>query len=251
MEPDHATIAVAAAAALVAGVSKGGFGGGVGFVSTLTLSLVIPPAQAVAVMLPVLIAIDQLGLATWWRKWSLAAVLPAILAAAVGIGLGALLFNAVSPAHFRLGLGVIALSFLGFQLARARGWRPPTGGGRTFRAGVWGAAAGFTSTISHAGGPPVTIYLLGEKLEKAAYQASTVLLFWAINLMKLGPYAALGVFDFTTLTLSAMLIPAAFVGVAIGVWAHKRVPDAVFLKVMAALLFCTAIKLIWDGASGL
>lgn len=263
MEMTLSTWTVAAAAALIAGISKGGFGGGVGFVSTLTLALAIAPAAAAAIMLPVLIAIDQVGMATWWRTWSLKVVGPALIAAAVGVCLGGLLFHAVSVEAFRLTLGFIALAFLAFQRARARGWTPTrkassgraSGGssrfGRHLGAAIWGGAAGVTSTISHAGGPPVAIYLLGQNLTKTAYQGSSVLIFWAINLMKLGPYAALGVLDGGTLAISLPLIPAAFIGVAIGVWAHKRVPEAIYLRVMTALLFCTAVKLIWDGATGL
>lgn len=249
--PDLTLLALACAAALLAGVSKGGFGGGLGFVATPLLALTFAPGQAAAIMLPVLILIDQVGLWSYWRKWDWALVWPVLIAAAVGIGIGVLAFGAVSADALRLGLGLIALLFLVFQVARARGWNPASRGGRGLRAGIWGATCGFTSTISHAGGPPVTIYLLGENVGKTTYQASTVLIFWAVNLMKLGPYAAVGVFNAQTLTLSATMIPAAIIGVAIGIWAHKRVPERIYLRAMATLLCITGLKLLWDGATGL
>ncbi len=243
--------ALAALAALIAGISKGGFGGGLGFVATPMLAVALPPGAAAAVMLPVLVLMDQVGLRAYWREWRWPLVWPVLIAAAIGIGLGVAAFGAISPDWLRVGLGVISILFLVFQLARARGWTPEIRGRRGARAAFWGAACGFTSTISHAGGPPIAIYLLGERVEKTVYQASTVLIFWAVNLMKLGPYAAVGVFTRETLTLSAAMAPVAVVGVLIGVWAHRRVPESVYLRAIAVLLCATGIKLLWDGASGL
>lgn len=251
METDLAIYAAGAVAVLVAGISKGGFGAGLGFLATPFLALAASPAEAAAIMLPVLMLIDQIGIVSYWRKWRWAAVWPALIAGAVGIGLGALVFGSVSADLLRLGLGLIALLFLAFQLAQRRGWTPAAGGPRARRAGLWGAVAGFTSTISHAGGPPITIYLLGEKLEKTVYQASSVLIFWALNLMKLGPYAALGVLDLSSLEVSLALAPAAVIGVLIGIWAHSRVSERLFFRAMVVLLGLTGAKLLWDGAVGL
>ncbi|MFV0475901.1 MAG: sulfite exporter TauE/SafE family protein [Pikeienuella sp.] len=250
-EADLSFLTVAVAAVLISGISKGGFGGGLGFVATPLLALTAPPAAAAAIMLPILIMIDQVGMYSYWRKWSWAAVWPTLIAAAAGIGLGMLAFGAVSASLLRLGLGVIAILFLIFQLTRKFGWTPDAAGPRAPRAAFWGAVAGFTSTISHAGGPPVTIYLLAERLEKTVYQASTVLIFWAINLMKIGPYAALGVLDLSSLSISLMLAPAAIVGVLIGIWAHKRVPETLYFRAVAILLGLTGAKLIWDGLAGM
>lgn len=251
MLTDPATLAVAVLAVLVAGVSKGGFGAGIGFLATPLLALTLPPATAAAIMLPILILMDQLGMVSYWRKWRWATVWPAVAAATVGIGLGALMFGRVDAAALRLGLGLIALAFTAFLIARAAGWAPPRAGGRRASAAIWGATSGFTSTISHAGGPPITIYLLGERLDKTAYQASTVLIFWAINLIKLIPYGALGVLDLSTLETSAKLFPAAVIGVGLGIWLHKRVPERLYFRVMVGLLTVTALKLVWDGAQGL
>ena len=251
--PDHdpGFWVAAVAAVLISGVSKGGFGGGLGFVATPMLALVATPATAAGIMLPLLVLMDQAGMVAWWRKWSWPAARAVLPPAAVGIGVGALAFGSVPVDGLRFGLGLIAVLFLLFQIARARGWAPPARGGRGLRAAIWGWAAGFTSTISHAGGPPITIYLLGEKLTKGQWQASTVLIFWSINLMKIGPYAALGALDFSTLSTSAMLAPVAGVGVWIGMKLHRLVPERVYFRAMAGLLGLTGAKLLWDGATGL
>lgn len=243
--------AAAVPAVLLAGISKGGFGGGLGFAATPLIALAAPPATAAAIMLPLLILMDQVNIVSYRGKWRWPVILPPIAAAAFGIGAGALAFGSVPPDALRLALGLIALTFVAFQFAQKAGWRPRASGGRWGRAAIWGWAAGFTSTISHAGGPPITIYLLAERLEKTAFQASTVAIFWAINMMKIGPYTALGVLDLSSLSRSAALAPAAFAGVMIGVWAHRHVPERLYFGMMVALLGATGAKLTWDGATGL
>lgn len=238
-------------AVFLTGVSKGEFGGGLGFLATPLLALNMSPAAAAAIMLPVLILIDQVSVTNYWRKWSWPVVWPAIVAATVGIGIGALVFGSLSSNVIRFGLGVLALGFLAFQVAKRRGWTPDVRGSRWRRAGIWGGMAGFTSTISHAGGPPSTIYLLGEKLDKTTYQASSVAIFWAVNLIKLGPYAALGVLDFSSLHISVLLLPGAIAGVIAGIFLHRRIPEWLFFRAMAVLLGITGTKLIWDGGRGL
>ena len=51
---DLGTIVLGALAAVFAGVSKGGFGSGAAFASVSVLALVLSPAQALGIMLPLL-----------------------------------------------------------------------------------------------------------------------------------------------------------------------------------------------------
>jgi uncharacterized membrane protein YfcA len=246
--------ALAATAVMIAGISKGGFGAGVGLLATPLMALVISPAEAVGIMLPLLILIDQVGMGSYWRKWSWAAVRPIIIFGAVGIGIGTMVFQYISADALRLGLGVIVILFtllqLRLQYAQKRGETRRLAGGPISGA-ILGTATGFTSTMSHAGGPPVTAHLLSLNLDKLTYQASSVLIFWAINLMKVGPFIAIGVLDGVSLWRSLTLAPFAIIGVLIGVWAHKRVPQTLFFRVMIVALLVTGLTLVWDGAAGL
>jgi hypothetical protein len=149
---------------------------------------------------------------------------------------------------FRIMIGVLSLGFVAYQLGFARGnLRVQT---RPFPKWVGlgaGTVAGFTSFVSHAGGPPVAVYLLARGLAKTTYQATTVLTFWAVNILKAVPYAFLGIFTFETLTLNVILAPAALVGAWLGVVAHRLVPERVFFAITYVLLVCTGSKLIFDA----
>jgi len=84
-------------------------------------------------------------------------------------------------------------------------------------------------------------------LEKTAFQATTVLLFWLVNLVKFIPYAFLGIFTVQTVVMDMLLAPFALVGAWLGVKAHSVVPEAVFFGITYVLLTVTGVKLIWDG----
>jgi uncharacterized membrane protein YfcA len=49
-------------AVLIVGISKGGFGGGLGLIAVPMMALVISPAQAAAIMLPILCIMDLFAL---------------------------------------------------------------------------------------------------------------------------------------------------------------------------------------------
>ena len=57
--------AVAIPAVLVMGVSKGGFGSGLGIMATPMVALAVPTPQAAAIMLPILLVMDVTGLAAY------------------------------------------------------------------------------------------------------------------------------------------------------------------------------------------
>jgi uncharacterized membrane protein YfcA len=108
-----------------------------------------------------------------------------------------------------------------------------------------GCFAGFTSFISHAGGPPAAIYLLSKKPSKTEYQATTVIVFWAVNLAKAIPYTFLGLFTIDTLVLDMILSPFALLGVWIGVKAHYLISEELFFLFTYILLTITGVRLIW------
>jgi uncharacterized membrane protein YfcA len=79
------------------------------------------------------------------------------------------------------------------------------------------------------------------------YQASTVLVFWIINIAKFLPYAFLGLFTLETGMANLVLAPFALLGVWLGVKAHHLMPERAFFLLTYVLLLGTGAKLIWDG----
>ena len=240
--------AAAVPAVLLFGISKGGFGGGLGVAAVPLMALVISPVQAAAILLPILCVMDLVALWRFRGKWvwpELRLLLPASL---IGILVGTLLFEYMSVAVIRLVVGIVAIAFtLQFWVYRKRGaGQRPTDFPRSYGL-LGGSVAGFTSFIAHAGGPPVSMYLLRRPLDRTDFAATAILFFAVVNYVKLLPYSWLGQFDTENLYTSAALIVLAPIGVEIGAWLHRRVTDRFFFALVYLMLFVVGTKLVYDG----
>lgn len=247
--PDWGVFALAALGAMLAGLSKGGFGGSLGFAGAAILAIVIEPGVALALMLPVLMAIDVTALRAYWGRWDGPSARAIVIGAVPGLGLGAALFAQVSGDAIRAIIGVVAIGFPLFRIALARGLIAPRPTGFDRRKGwVAGAVVGFTSFVAHAGGPPFAVFMLGQGgIDKTRYHATSVIVFWVVNTLKLVLYAMLGLFSLNLLGWSAALIPFALVGTFIGIRVHNLIPERAFFAVAYTALMLTGMKLLWDG----
>ena len=244
--------AVAIPAVVLFGISKSGFGGAFGAISVPIMALVISPVQAAAILLPILCLMDLLGLWAYRGKWVRSELRILLPAALLGIGIGTALFEYMNADVIRLIIGAVALLFAvhywnqgvspGQEQARVL---PPAAG--IISAGV----AGFTSFVAHAGGPPLSMYLLRRSLDKTQFVATTVVFFAVVNYTKLLPYAWLGQLSTDNLTASLLLAPFAPLGIAIGMWLHKRISERLFFRAACVFLLAVALKLIGDGIRGL
>jgi uncharacterized protein len=235
---------------LVAGIGKAGLAG-LGVLVVPLMSLGMAPQHAAAVTLPILIAMDMIGLWAWRGRADWAVLRTVVPGALLGILIGGLAFSLLDVRWIKGILGVECVLFvLHRYFARAalaaRAGLPPAWGAGS----LWGAVSGFTSTIAHAGSPPLMQYLLPLKLDKERLVGTTVVFFTAINAVKLVPYGMLGLLDWSYLATAAVLAPAVPLGYWMGVHLVKRMPEQVFQRVLLGTLLVTGIKLCWDAIVG-
>ncbi|MDE3123274.1 MAG: sulfite exporter TauE/SafE family protein [Paracoccaceae bacterium] len=248
MHFDLAFFAVAIPAVLFAGVSKGGFAGGGAFAATPILALVIAPGHAVGLMLPLLMMMDVATLRPYWGKWDRTAARLLLIGAVPGIALGAAIYRLTNPNVFKLLIGAISIGFVAFQMARQTGLLRIEGKGGGTRAGlIAGFGTGFTSFIANAGSPPAAVYMLLKGVTKTQYQATNVIVFWVVNLIKFIPFLTLGIATHETLLADLVLAPVALIGAWLGVRAHHAVPEKVFFAFTYVMLVLTGVKLIHDA----
>jgi uncharacterized membrane protein YfcA len=247
---DPVFVTVAIVAVLIVGLSKAGLLGGLGVVGVPLLALVMPARDAAGMMLPVLLCMDAVAV-YMYRKQFDAKILKIMLpGAAIGTLLGWALWAFVSDAVVLLMVGVVTLVFVidaVFPIRKKLEGLPPS----KPWGGFWGAAAGFTSFISHTGGPPFQIYVLPRKLPPAVYAGTTSVFFAIVNTAKLIPYFFLGQLNVHNLTLSAALAPVGVIGVFIGIYLVRRISMKLFYRIAYWLVFLLALQLIWDGTSRL
>ncbi len=201
-------------------------------------------------MLPILMVIDLATLGPFWRRWSWPDARLLLSGGVPGVALGAWLYQATDADLLRLLIGGISIAFVVWHLSQSRGWLH----GFSKRLPPWaglfaGVVTGFTSFVSHAGGPPAAVYLLSQRLTKTEFQATTVLTFWVINIAKFVPYAFLGMFSVQTMWADLLLAPFAVLGAWLGVRAHWMMSERMFFGAAYILLSLTGSKLIWDALS--
>ena len=233
---------------LIVGISKGGFGGGLGSMGVPLMALAIPVPQAAAIMLPLLMAMDVVSVWRYRRDYARELMPTMLLGAVLGTVLGYGAFKHLDEAWIRLLIGAIAVLFplkdwLLAALGRAaEPARPPKAVGV-----FWSAVSGVTSFIANAGGPPLQVYLLPMRLDKTVFVATNAVFFAFVNAFKLGPFIGLGLFTPENLGTSLVLLPLAVAGVWLGIWLHVRIPDKPFYFWCNLFLLLTGLKLVWDA----
>jgi uncharacterized membrane protein YfcA len=236
---------VAVPAVLLMGVSKSGFGSGFGALAVPLMALAVTVPQAVAIFMPVLFVMDLFGMAAFRRDFDTRLLKFLIPCGLLGTVIGTLLFKLLN-AHTVAGIvGAFTLLFLAQRLLfppKSNSTPPPRWVGA-----ILTATAGFTSFIAHAGGPPISAYVIPMRLSPVKFTATMAFFFFVINLSKWIPYAWLGLLDLRNLFTSLLLLPVAAVGVWLGVKLARRINQVLFYRLVYLGMFLTGVKLVWDA----
>lgn len=250
MDLSPAFYLVAASAVLLTGLSKSGFGGGLGVMSVPLMSLFISPQLAVGVLMPVILAMDILIVWHYRHRWNRAVVTTMLPGALFGLCLGAVMFDAMDADLIRLFIGVLALYFVTEHVLRHRraaagaDFRPP----QIFAIGT---VSGFASFIAHAGGPPVKGFLLSRQMEKSIFVGTNTMFFFSMNALKTVAYTVMGQMSAESLSISLTIAPMLFVGIWLGTRLHGLIDQRLFTHIVYGFLALAGTKLLWDGTSGL
>jgi uncharacterized membrane protein YfcA len=242
-------ISVSIAAVMAIGFMKGAFGGGFAIIGIPLLALVMDPIKAGSLLAPLFVAMDLYALRFWrphtWSRPDLVLLLPGLV---VGIGAGYFLLEYLDRHLVEIFMAVTTLLFA-FLWWRGRGTavtRPRSKG----KALLAGTASGVTTMVAHSGGPPLAMYLLPLGLSKEVYAGTTSLFFTIGNLLKAGPWLAVGGLSDGFWILVAICLPAALLGVWAGWKLHGRLNQEQLFSLCYGLLVVTALKLLRDGAIG-
>jgi len=228
------------------GLSKGGFAGA-GALSLPVIAFAADPVRAAAILLPILIVQDVVGVWAFRRTvdwfvlgWTLAG-------AVVGIAIGYWFAASVSADAVLAMVGVISIVFGTYRL-----WKDQLGAGEASTSPGWvgslfGIASGFTSQIAHAGQPPWQLWVLPRGLSRDMLVGTTAVYFAAVNWIKVPAYLALGQFTRENLGTSAVLMPVAIAATVAGVWLVRRVSPERFYGAIYWLMIGVGVVLIWKA----
>ncbi|HZP20151.1 MAG TPA: sulfite exporter TauE/SafE family protein [Bauldia sp.] len=222
-------------AVFILGLSKGGFSA-LGLLTVPVMALAISPVQAAGITLPILVLSDIVALISYRRVFDVTTLKIVLPGAIVGVAVGWLTASWVTEPYIRLIVGVISIVF-GVQYFLARGISAEPAPQNAAKGAFWGALAGFTSFVSHTGGPPYQVYAAPLRLEPRVFAGTSVLIFAVINAVKIPPYLLLGQFTKENMLTAAVLVPVAIPATLFGVWLVKRFdPHSFYIWIYVTIL---------------
>ncbi len=243
-----------AAAVMIQGISKSGFAGGAGVLSLPLMMLVMPVDKVAATLLPLLILLDMNAIYHHRHNKNWTVIRQIYLPSIIGILLGALVWWQIGHAgvetyggYIKRFVGVMAVFLAVYILAKeislewVRGRKAGPGIGL-----IAGVFAGFSSTIAHAAGPIVSLFVFSQDMGKTLFVGTVAWTFTLINLTKLPFYVAVELIDLSVLRFDFYLLPLVPVGSYLGKWMHYRVSESIFNRIIMVLTLLAGMQLVFN-----
>lgn len=262
-------------AVFLIGVTKSGFGSGVGLmvVPMTAIAMGHVPGRgseaALGLLLPLLVAGDLIAV---WQYSHLffartvaadgsqahdsqarAVIRKLLPGTIVGVVLGTLLLVLLhSNANLVGALIRIEIGCESILLVAIHWWRLYRGVQQhlmpePWRSGLTGGFAAVSSTLAHAAGPIIAMYLLPLQLDRQLFVGTCAVYFFILNTAKLPAYYASGQFAHASILFTARLLPLVVVGAVFGCWLNKRINDMLFTKIVYIVTFALGCYILADG----
>ena len=236
-------------AGVCVGLSKTVIPGG-GILAVVLTATALPSRMSVGVLLPMLIFGDFFAIGKYRphidRK-QLAMLLPFAL---IGLGVGYVILRFVTNEQLKPIIGAAVLAMLALQQVNARLKKRREGLTAANRpvspvvTAVFGVLSGMGTGMANAAGPILSLYLLIAGLPKLQFIATSSGFFFILNLLKVPLFASLGIITTQSLRIDLLALPSVLVGALLGFWLVKRIPQEVFNRIVVALAFVAAVKLL-------
>lgn len=242
--PDPFSLFCILSAAAILGVAKGGFGGVGAPVALPIMSLALPTDLALGILLPLLMSGDAVSVTAHRKHADWRVIGYALPGAVAGVALGVWVITLVTTEAITAAVGVIAV---GFAVLALSGFAPQTGHWPRWTASLFGGASSLTSTLAHAGGPLIHIYLLSRSANQLVFVATSGIFMASVNIIKLGPYFAIGALNKTALMWALALAPVAIGAAFFGVYLARVLSKTQFKYGVNGLMLVVGLKLIFDA----
>ena len=232
-------------AIILYGIAKSGLGGSMTLISIPLMTVVMPLGQALAIVLPILILSDMVAVYKFRKNFDAETLRLLVPSAAIGIFIGSTTFMYFSESLLKFIIGLMGFLFAGhYFLFKAKVIIPLKKS--YIKGGVCSVISGFTSFCVHAGGTPLSVYLLPLRMKKEVYVGTRIIFFTCLNLMKFPFYINLSIVTLESFKQSLLLFPLAVIGIGIGYQILKIIKESIFYNIIYILILCSSTKLIFD-----
>jgi uncharacterized membrane protein YfcA len=239
---DVMTSVLIATVVVLMGISKSAFSGAFGVFAVPLLVLKLPATEAITLMVPLLIIGDLLSVNSYWKKWDSGLLISLIPGAMFGVLVAFFIIDFINADHLRLIIGVICIAFSFKNLLFKQ--TIFTALNNKVSAFIMSTFSGITSSLVHAGGPPLIMYFSAIGLAPQQFIATASVFFAMMNVFKLVGVIALGVLTSEIIFTAIAFIPLAFVGNWLGVKINTSLDKKLFLSIMYYLLLCLGLWLV-------
>lgn len=238
------SLIITIAGVLVAAVLRGFTGFGFGLAAVPLISLALPPAETVPLVVTLQVVVGVAGLRAAIGACDWGAVRLLVPGLIVGVPIGFLVLTTLPANPVRLAIGgIIAVSVWlihrGVRLPHNPSWRVGFGVGLT---------SGIINGLASVGGPPVVVYLLAIGHSAVRMRATSIVYFMLASCVSFLPMAARGMITRDVLVWTAASLPVLLIGSRVGAWGfaratprHHRMAALAALSVLAALLVGRAL----------
>ncbi len=224
------------AAALLASTAQTVTGFGLALLLVPPVTLVLSPADAVAVALVLLIPSNALLALGEARALDGVAAVRLLAGAALGLPLGMLAIRAASPDALRLALAVAVVVTVVVVVTG----RPSLGRGTPTLVAA-GVLTGALTTSLTANGPPTVLALQGRGVPPPAFRATVGAVLGSSAVVGVALFALDGRLDGDVPRALLLALPAQLVGWRLGLLVRPLVPADWFRRAVLALLLVGAV----------
>lgn len=240
---------IVVAGALLAGFTTGFAGFGTGLVASgvwmnALPAILVPPLVALASVAGQLVSFPAVRRSFAWGRAA-----PYLIGAAIGLPFGVAALSLASPDLLRLSIGGVLIAYSAWQIAIGQRWSIGDWGGRGADGAV-GVVGGFMGGFAGLSGPAPLIWLQLRGGPSAGMRA----VYQPFNLLVLASAAALmavgGALTAEVLRLAALCLPATLIGAWLGARFYAKASEALFKRVVLALLLASGLLLVGQGMAG-
>ena len=247
------------------GVTKSGFGSGIGLMLVPTMALAMDhiPGRgsdaALGLMLPLLVTGDLLAVWQYRSLFSLSVVKKLFPGTAVGLIVGALLLwylkhagsDKLAEALIKIEIGFESVGLVGLHWYRLYRGKVQKLMREPARSNITGTFAAASSTLAHGAGPIIALYLLPLEMSRQLFVGTCAIYFFILNVCKLPIYGITGQFAHASPIFAAKFLPLVLIGAIFGRWLNKRINDKLFSQILYIVTFLLGWYVLGEGIWGL
>jgi uncharacterized membrane protein YfcA len=208
------------------------------------MSLVLPVNEAVAVLLPMLITTDIIAVSVHWRRWNAELLLRLLPAAVVGVLISTYVITTAPSIVLRRIMSAVILAIVTYKLLEKHTLQELTYQSQPWHGPAAGLTSGLLSGLAHSGGPPISMYLLLEKVQPRTFAATAALYFAILNLTKAPFYLHAHLFNPEQIAHTLWASPLLAVGVLLGRQFSTRIKREPFENIILGLLVVASLLLL-------